>query len=68
MPYKHPFLSFYQIRMNFKKIEVIRGIRNYDYPLQSPAVTIICPACSSEVETKEIVEKKGRIGCINCLR
>lgn len=57
-----------QVRMNFKKIDVIRGIRNYDFSPPPEAVSIICPSCQAEVTTKEIIEKKGHVGCINCIR
>lgn len=58
----------HQVRMNFKKIDAIKGIRNYDFPLQSSPVTVICPSCQTEIETKELIEKKGMIGCVNCLK
>ena len=57
-----------QIEMNFKKIDVIRGIRNYDFSPPSEAVSIICPSCQAEVTTKEIIERGGRVGCINCIK
>lgn len=59
---------FQQIRMNFKKIDVVRGIRNYDFAPKSNPVSVICPACDAEIETGEIKERKGMVGCINCLK
>lgn len=33
---------------------------------KAPTVAIICPACDSQVGFDEIVEREGRISCINC--
>lgn len=54
--------------MNFKKIDVIKGIRNYDFSPKSSPVSVICPSCQAEIETKELMEKKGMVGCVNCLK
>lgn len=37
-------------------------------PKASPVVGIICPSCDSEVGFNEIIEKKGSIRCINCIK
>jgi len=68
VPYKHSFLMLQQIEMNFKKIDVIRGIRNYEFSPPPEVVSIICPSCQVEVTTREIIERGGRVGCINCIK
>ena len=57
-----------QIRMDFKKIGIIKGIRSYDFTPRSAPVSVICPSCQTEIETTELKEKKGMIGCVNCLK
>lgn len=57
-----------QVSMNFKKIDAIRGIRNYEFAPPPETVSIICPSCQAEVTTREIIEKRGRLGCINCIK
>jgi hypothetical protein len=59
-----------QIGMNFKKLDanVIKGIRNYDFTPRSAPVSVICPSCQTEIETTELKERKGMVGCINCLK
>jgi hypothetical protein len=56
--------------MNFKKLDanVIKGIRNYDFTPRSAPVSVICPSCQTEIETTELKERKGMVGCINCLK
>jgi hypothetical protein len=54
--------------MHLKKIDVVSGIRNYDFYPKSNPVSVICPCCQNEVGTTEILEKKGVVGCINCLK
>jgi hypothetical protein len=31
-------------------------------------VGIVCPSCNAEVGFNEIIEKKGAIGCVNCVK
>ena len=57
-----------QVCMNFKKIDVIRGVRNYDFSPPPESVSIICPSCQTEVATKEIIERGDHVGCKNCLK
>ena len=54
--------------MNFKGTGIIRGIRNYDFTPSAAPVSVICPSCQTEIETTELKERKGMVGCINCLK
>lgn len=54
--------------INLKKIEVVKGIRNYDFAPKSDPVSVICPSCQTEIETCELKERKGMVGCVNCLK
>jgi len=54
--------------MDFKKIGIIKGIRSYDFTPRSAPVSVICPSCQTEIETTELKEKKGMVGCVNCLK
>jgi len=29
---------------------------------------IICPSCQAEVKEKDIIEKRGSLGCVRCLK
>lgn len=37
-------------------------------PREPVKVGIVCPSCESEVGFNEIIEKKGNIGCVNCIK
>jgi hypothetical protein len=54
--------------MELKKLEIVKGIRNYDFTPKSAPVSVICPSCQTEVETGELKERKGMVGCVNCLK
>lgn len=32
-----------------------------------PYAALICPACNSEIGLTELIEKKGYVGCVNCV-
>lgn len=50
--------------MNVRQNILIRGY----YKTTRSYVSFICPACECEVYPKEIIEKNGRVGCVNCLK
>lgn len=52
--------------MNFKK--PMLPTRTFEFKEEPSPVAFICPACSSEVSIKEIIERNGRIGCVKCLK
>jgi DNA-directed RNA polymerase subunit RPC12/RpoP len=42
-------------------------VDNMDKTTQNaPTVGIVCPACGTEVNFTEIIEKKGSVKCVNC--
>jgi hypothetical protein len=63
-----PFFKASTGSMNFKKIDldVVRGVRNYEYDITAKPVSVICPSCQSEVETTELKEELGMVKCKNC--
>lgn len=34
----------------------------------SPTVGIVCPACGTEVSLNEIIERKGSVSCVYCIK
>jgi endogenous inhibitor of DNA gyrase (YacG/DUF329 family) len=36
------------------------------YPLQ--LFNVQCPSCQAEVKNFEIIEKRGNLGCVRCLK
>jgi hypothetical protein len=54
--------------MLLKKIDALKGIRNYEFAPKADAVSVICPSCQTEVESTELKERRGFVGCVNCLK
>lgn len=54
--------------MNFRKNDIIRGIRNYDFTPRSVSVSVICPSCKNEVGINDLKEECGIVRCINCVK